>query len=204
MTMKDQHQRDHEQEKSISLKVATTAILAALGVVLSYLNPFGYFTIFGAKINPFAHFINGISGVLLGPIYAVFCALLIAIIRFSTGIGTILAFPGGMTGAFVVGIFQYALKNRDEIKTHWAALCEPLGTVFLGATISSLIIPTSAPVLMWLFALSCVPGAIMGWGVVKILDAKGYLNYFQKVNPQRILNQNNQNGAVQLENQETS
>src|SRR6056297_3485436 len=132
-----QNQRHQEQRKPTSLKVATTAILAAVGVVLSYLNPFGYFTIFGAKINPFAHFVNAISGVLLGPIYAVFCALLIAVIRFSTGIGTVLAFPGGLTGAFVVGLVQYTLKKREGIKTHWAALTEPIGTVFLGAIISS-------------------------------------------------------------------
>ncbi|MHA1283401.1 MAG: hypothetical protein ACTSQP_12910 [Promethearchaeota archaeon] len=60
---------DKIKESKISIKsyrtirVATSAILIAVGLVLSYLNPFAYFTLFGTKINPFAHLINAISGV---------------------------------------------------------------------------------------------------------------------------------------------
>ena len=56
--------------------------------------------------------INAISGVLLGPFYAVLIATLIAVIRFSYGIGSIYAFPGGIPGAFIVGIFAYIIAYK--------------------------------------------------------------------------------------------
>lgn len=159
----------------LNLKIATSAMLTALGVVLSYLNPFGYVVIFGAKINPFAHFINAIAGVLLGPIYALFVALFIAIIRFSTGIGSILAFPGGMSGALIVGLMREVILRMNPKKVHFAALFEPIGTVFIGGTISSLIlISTPYLVFWWLFALSAIPGCILGYLCLIALDKAGY------------------------------
>ncbi|TFG12523.1 MAG: hypothetical protein EU531_10455, partial [Promethearchaeota archaeon] len=91
----------------LTLKIGLTAILIGIGVVLSYLNPFGYFTISGTKINPFAHLINAISGVLLGLSFSVIAASSIAVIRYSTNIGSIHAFHGGIPGAVVVSIISY-------------------------------------------------------------------------------------------------
>ncbi len=161
-----------------TLKVSTTAILAAVGVILSYLNPFGYFYIFGAKINPFAHLINAVMGVLLGPIYAVICAGLIAVIRFSTGIGSILAFPGGMFGALIVGMVKLIITKWDGKKVKLAALTEPIGTVLIAAPISGVIVNTSIPTMMWLFALSCIPGCVMGWLLLYAVEKKGYFHYY--------------------------
>jgi energy coupling factor transporter S component ThiW len=165
-------------QNQISLKIATTAILSAVGVVLSYLNPFGYISIFGAKINPFAHLINVVSGILLGPFYAVLTALIIATIRYSVGIGSILAFPGGMSGALTVGLARNLILKKFPKKIKFSAFAEPIGTVFIGATISSFIIPVPMMTFWWLFALSCIPGALLGWLIIISLEKAGYIDYF--------------------------
>ena len=177
---------DKIKESKISIKsyrtirVATSAILIAVGLVLSYLNPFAYFTLFGTKINPFAHLINAISGVLLGTIFALVVALGIAILRFSLGIGTIHAFHGGMSGALVVGLVSRFLWHRKIEKVEIAAFFEPLGTVFIGGTIAYLIAPFGGIsvfeglLIYWgLFAASCIPGSILGYIILIVLKRSG-------------------------------
>ncbi|MGQ4873457.1 MAG: energy coupling factor transporter S component ThiW [Promethearchaeia archaeon] len=163
-----------------TIRVATSAILIAVGLVLSYLNPFAYFTLFGTKINPFAHLINAISGVLLGTMFALVVALGIAILRFSLGIGTIHAFHGGMSGALVVGLVSRFLWRRKIEKVEIAAFFEPLGTVFIGGTIAYLIAPFGGIsifeglLIYWgLFAASCIPGSILGYIILVFLKRSG-------------------------------
>ncbi|MHA1804018.1 MAG: energy coupling factor transporter S component ThiW [Promethearchaeota archaeon] len=162
---------------TFSKKIATTAIFIAVGLVLSYLNPFAYFTIFGTKINPFAHFINGMTGVLVGLLFAVLTATGIAILRFSLGIGTIHAFHGGISGALVVGLSSSILRKRKPQKVEWAALTEPLGTIFIGGTIAQIIAPIGGMAGLFtywgLFAASCIPGCVLGFIVLKILRKAG-------------------------------
>ena len=40
--------------QTLTKKVATSAVFIAVGLILSFLNPFAYFELFGTKINPFA------------------------------------------------------------------------------------------------------------------------------------------------------
>ncbi|RLG51184.1 MAG: hypothetical protein DRN99_08870, partial [Thermoproteota archaeon] len=98
------------------------------------------------------------------------------------GVGTIFAFPGGIPGALVVG-FTYKLVRRDI-----AALSEPIGTS-IGAVISATVVApaygkampsvlgiTNQALLFTLFWLvSCVPGSIIGYTVIKVLRARGVL-----------------------------
>lgn len=161
-------------QNTLTKKVAASGIFIAIGLVLSYLNPFGYFLIFGTKINPFAHFINAITGVLIGLDFAIIVALDIAILRFSFSIGTIHAFHGGITGAFVVGMVSYFLRKKYPKYVELAAFTEPLGTIFLGGTIAHLIsgniFAIESLYTFWgLFALSCIPGSIMGFIMLMIL-----------------------------------
>ncbi|MFX1500862.1 MAG: energy coupling factor transporter S component ThiW [Promethearchaeota archaeon] len=179
--MDDQKHFNDEKEKkflrrSINIKIAASGIFIAVGLILSYLNPFAYFTIFGARINPFAHLINAITGVLIGLAFSCVTALGIAILRFSLGIGTIHAFHGGITGAIVVGIVSYFLRKKYPKYVEFAAFAEPLGTVFLGGTIAHLITPIAnkllvESLLIWwgLFAASCIPGCIMGYIILMAL-----------------------------------
>ena len=100
-------------------KVARAVILVAIGVALS---PFTSIPIGIAKINPVQHFVNVLGAVLLGPWWATGIALITGILRNALGTGTLLAFPGGMIGAFIAGFFYryysehlYSGTRRD----HW-------------------------------------------------------------------------------------
>lgn len=151
-----------------SLVVA--ALFAGLGVLLSsFAVPVG-----GARVFPFQHAINAVAGVLIGPWWAALSALVTATLRFSLGTGSLFAFPGSPFGALAVGI-AYLVIRRDE-----AALFEPLGTVFVGATLGALLISPFVGeagggllALMIAFALSSVPGAIIGYLVLKALRRAG-------------------------------
>ena len=79
-------------------KAAYAVVLVAMGVALA---PYTSFPIGIAMVNPTQHFINVIGALLLGPWWAVSIATIIAVLRNAMGLGTLLAFPGGMIGAFL-------------------------------------------------------------------------------------------------------
>jgi energy coupling factor transporter S component ThiW len=167
--------QNRKVEPALSTKrIALAAVLIAVTVVLSPI----YFPVGSSKCQPFQHMVNGVAGVLLGPWYAAAMALITGIIRNMLGVGSLHAFPGGIPGALVVGLTYRYVKRTD-----YAALSEPLGTVVIGATISALIV---APYLgkpftiafWWIaFAASSVPGAILGFIVLKSLSATGVTKY---------------------------
>ncbi len=160
--------------KMTPVKIATCAMLAALGVVLSLLNPFLFFPrVLNSVPFPFAHMINAMAGVLLGPVYALISAFIIAAFRSSMGFGTFLAFPGGMSGALVVGLVREILVRKKPKYAHYAALTEPIGTIFLGGTISSFINVLPFWNYWLIFAISSIPGCILGWIILKILNRTG-------------------------------
>ena len=108
-------------------KVARAIILVAIGVAIS---PFTSIPIGIAKINPAQHFVNVVGAVLLGPWWAAGIALVIGILRNALGTGTLLAFPGGMIGAFLAG-FAYRYTRNLYV----GALGEIIGTGILGAVV---------------------------------------------------------------------
>lgn len=157
-------------------KIAASAILIGVGFILSILNPFAYFTLFGTKINPFAHLINAISGVLLGLPFAFITAIGIALLRFSLGFGTIHAFHGGFGGTIPVGLLAALLWRKYKNSVELAALTESLGTVFIGGTIAQLIAPIGSLFALegfltywFLFVLSSIPGSVIGFLVLQVL-----------------------------------
>ncbi|TRO46199.1 energy coupling factor transporter S component ThiW [Candidatus Bathyarchaeota archaeon] len=156
-------------------KVALVAVLVAVTVVLSPI----YFPVGSSKCYPAQHMINGIAGVLVGPWYAALMALFTGIIRNMLGMGTLHAFPGGIPGALVVGLFYRYVKRTDL-----AALTEPFGTVVIGATISALVVAPylgkSFTVAFWwvAFGASSIPGSIIGFLVLKAIRRLGYARYF--------------------------
>jgi energy-coupling factor transport system ATP-binding protein len=153
-------------------KIARAVILVAIGVALS---PFTSIPIGIAKINPTQHFVNVLGAVLLGPWWATGIALIIGILRNALGTGTLLAFPGGMIGAFIAGIFYRTTRN-----IYIAAFGEIIGTGLLGAIASALIV---APVLMKkgmamgalmiAFSGSSLLGSIIGVLALKLLERAG-------------------------------
>ncbi|MGQ9647962.1 MAG: energy coupling factor transporter S component ThiW [Thermodesulfobacteriota bacterium] len=157
-----------------SRNAARAVILVAIGVALS---PFTSIPIGIAKINPTQHFINVLGAVLLGPWWAAGIALVIGILRNALGTGTLLAFPGGMIGAFVAGLLY-----RCTQKIYLAAIGEVVGTGLLGAIVSTLIV---APLLMKktmamgalivAFSGSTLLGSIIGVLALKFLQRAGVI-----------------------------
>ena len=149
-------------------RVAYAVVLVAIGVALA---PFTSFPIGIAKVNPTQHFVNVIAAVLLGPGWATVIAAIIGVIRNATGMGTLLAFPGGMIGAFLAGI-AYKYVRR----TYVAAAGEIVGTGLIAPVVSALLV---APFLMGknipLLALipsfisSTIIGALLGVLALRLL-----------------------------------
>ena len=157
---------------SATRKLVLAALFAGLGVLLSsFAIPVG-----GARVFPFQHTINAVAGILLGPWWAAGSGLVTATIRVSIGTGSLFAFPGSPFGAIAVGL-AYKFLRRDE-----AALFEPLGTVLVGAPLGALLISPFLGeaagglfALMVAFALSSIPGTVIGYLVIKALRGTGAL-----------------------------
>ncbi|MFZ0135063.1 MAG: energy coupling factor transporter S component ThiW [Desulfobacterales bacterium] len=103
-------------------KVARAVILTAAAVALSpFFIPVGI-----TKCFPAQHMINVLAAVMLGPAYAVGIAFAAAFLRNILGLGTLLAFPGGMIGAVLVG-------GTDTRQTSVGALVATVGLVIQNA-----------------------------------------------------------------------
>ena len=104
-------------------KLILTAVLAAIAVACSPLSvPVG-----ASRCFPVQHLVNILSGVFLGPWYALAQAFIASLCRNLMGTGTLLAFPGSMIGAFLSGFLFQKLK-----KLPFAYLGELVGTGILG------------------------------------------------------------------------
>ena len=111
--------------KTNTKKLAIAGVLCAVAVVGSLFS----FPVFGSKCSPVQHMVNILCAVLLGPTYGVSAAFAAAWIRNLLGLGSLLAFPGSMFGAWVCGIV-YA-KSKHILGT---LLGEVFGTAILGIT----------------------------------------------------------------------
>lgn len=170
-------------QSNLTKRVATSAIFIAVGIVLAMFNPFAFVEILGGpKIFPMAHFINGITGVLIGTSFACLTSLGIATFRYPVGIGSIHAFHGGISGAFVVGLTSYILRKKKSNYVEYAALTEPIGTVFIAATIANIISPVHLLYWWGVFAAASIPGSILGFLMLKLLKRQriSYKDFFQE------------------------
>lgn len=146
-------------------KLVLAAMCAAVATVLGPLSvPVG-----PTRVFPFQHTVNAVAGVLLGPYYASAAALVTATLRYELHWGSVFAFPGSPFGALVVG-YAYRLLRRDE-----AALCEPVGTGPLGATLATWLVQPLAGshhTLWWFqaaFLASSIPGSVLGYLLLRLL-----------------------------------
>ncbi|SDM08218.1 energy coupling factor transporter S component ThiW [Halarsenatibacter silvermanii] len=147
-------------------KVVAAGLFAALGTVLGGIS----FPLGPTRVMPLQHTLNSIMGILLGPWLAAAAAMITGFLRLSLGFGTIFALPGGLFGGIVVG-YVYRLTDKKI-----AALTEPLGTSLIGGTVSGMLV---APAMgsaqtsiyfMGIFAASAIPGAIIGYVLIKALN----------------------------------
>ena len=160
--------------KTNTRRVAQAVILVAIGVALS---PFTSFPIGIAKVNPTQHFVNILAAVLLGPWWAVATAAIIGILRNALGVGTLLAFPGGMIGALFAGLLYRYLRN-----VYVAGLGEIVGTGIVGALVSAWLVAPflmgqtmAAGILVASFLGSTILGTVLGILALKVLERAGVL-----------------------------
>jgi energy-coupling factor transport system ATP-binding protein len=149
-------------------KIAYAVVLVAIGVALA---PYTSFPVGIAKVNPTQHFVNVLAAVLLGPWWAVLTAMVIGILRNAMGVGTLLAFPGGMIGAFLAGVAYRMIRN-----TWVAAAGEIMGTggiapVVSGLLVAPMLMGKAIPLLALLpsFIFSSVAGAVLGVLALRLL-----------------------------------
>lgn len=155
------------QSKDISKAV----IFVAMAVALSpFFIPVGI-----SKCFPAQHMINVIAAVTLGPVYAVAIAMAAAIIRNIMGLGTLLAFPGGMIGALFAGIFYKSTRS-----IYAAGLGEVLGTGIIGSLAAIYIVgpmllgkTLAVGTLMIAFSVSTIGGSIIGIVALHLLKKGG-------------------------------
>jgi len=166
--------------------VAYAIVLIAIGVALG---PFTSFPVGIAKINPTQHFINIVSAVILGPWWAVGNALIIGILRNAMGVGTLLAFPGGMIGALLAGLLFRATYNL-----YLGALGEIVGTGIIAAVVSTLVVAPmfmgtsmGMGVLIASFLGSTVVGTLIGIAALKLLARAGFLDENYQLSSRRAL-----------------
>ena len=159
-------------------KLTLTAMLIAIGTLSSNVLfiPIGF-----TKVFPIQHFLNVLSAVLLGPIYAVAQALCVSILRNIMGTGSIFAFPGSMVGAFLAGLLFMKTK-----KIYMAFFGEVIGTGIIGAMlaypIATLLLGQNATVFGFipLFIFSSIAGALIGWLILSIFLKKKVAIFTQK------------------------
>lgn len=155
------------QPKTATSRLVLMGLFVALGVILSRF----HLLVFGAKAFPIQHFINVLAGVILGPAPAVGVAFVIGLLRNLLGVGTLLAFPGGMIGALLAGVLY---RRFGKI---WAAVVgEVIGTGLIGALLAFPVAKfvMENDVIAWVyvvpFALSSVTGAIVAFVLLQALQ----------------------------------
>ncbi|KUO70311.1 MAG: energy coupling factor transporter S component ThiW [Clostridia bacterium BRH_c25] len=154
-------------------KLTFSALLVAIGVMAGNII---YIPVGAAKCFPVQHTINVISGVLLGPWYAVANAFLVSLLRNMLGTGSPLAFPGSMIGAFLAGALYLKLGKKS-----WAVLGEIFGTGILGGLlafpIAKLILGKDVAAFYFVipFLISTIGGSIIGYSILKVMERNNVL-----------------------------
>lgn len=148
-------------------KLTLMAILVAIGVLGAQ---FLWFPTGAARAFPVQHAVNVITAVVLGPGPAVVVAFLIGLVRNMLGLGSLLAFPGGMVGALLAGLFYRFFRRKGA-----AAIGEMIGTGVLGSLLSvpiaNLLMGQKAGALAFVpgFLASSITGALLGWLIIRRL-----------------------------------
>jgi energy coupling factor transporter S component ThiW len=108
-------------------KLTVTALFAAVAVVGSLFS----FPVLGSKCSPVQHLVNVLCAIIVGPWWGLGQAFIAALLRNLLGLGSPLAFPGSMCGAFLAGIlYKYGKKLP------FAYVGEIIGTGVIGGMLS--------------------------------------------------------------------
>lgn len=172
--------RSAMQATTTTKKVALTSAFSALGIVISPL----MFEWLGSRAFPGQHFINVLTGVMLGPVWGAVVAIIVGTVRIALGTGTIFAYPGGIPGAVLVGLAYILLSKLTSSRIRYAAaLAEPVGTVLIGGTLAITVVapyvgPAIGPAAIMLRnveTLGFFPALLILWGGWAISSFTGAL-----------------------------
>lgn len=166
-----------ERKNNLTYKLVLSGLFIGIATI------FGTFSIpiLGAKVSPVQHFINVVSGITLGPAFAVGNAFVASLLRNILGTGSLLAFPGSMIGALLAGIVYKKFKS-----TLGAVIGEVIGTGILGAIlaypVASLILGKEATLFLYIapFSSSCIFGAIIAYMFINIPVIKSVLGIYDE------------------------
>lgn len=159
-------------------KICFAGFLIALAISMSTL----YVPTAFAKAFFVQHFINLVAAVTLNPLLAVFVAFATSLIRNILGIGTILAFPGSMIGAFLAAV-MYS-RSQSLFKAY---LGEIIGTGLLGSLaaglLGDLVLNKQGlfALLVVPFMLSTLVGASLALVLITALKKRNILNGFAQL-----------------------
>ncbi len=145
-------------------RLVVTAMFIALGVLLA---PLVSFPLGGARVFPLQHMINVLLVLLVGGRYSVAGAFCISSIRIAMGVGTLLAYPGSMIGAFLSGVVY---KKTGSLIG--AVVGEIIGTGIIGGLISypiAAFILNSKAVALYTLVVAFLPNTIIGAIVAAII-----------------------------------
>ena len=104
-------------------KLVIASLLTAVAVIGSVIS----FPMLGSRCAPVQHMVNVFCAVLLGRWYGVSAAFVASLLRNLLGLGSLLAFPGSMCGAFLSGVVYARTKN-----ILLTVVAEALGTGIIG------------------------------------------------------------------------
>jgi energy coupling factor transporter S component ThiW len=150
--------------------ITTMALLVAIGTLGSQLL---WFPAGIAKAYPVQHAINVIAAIILGPGPAVIIAFMIGLLRNLLGLGTLLAFPGGMIGAFLAGFLYQKIGKKTS-----AAIGEIIGTGIIGSLFSvpfaKIVLGSSFGALFFMpsFLVSSITGSFIAIFIVSRVNYK--------------------------------
>jgi len=148
-------------------KLTLAAVLTAVAIVGSVLS----FPVLGSRCAPVQHMVNVFCAVLLGWRWGVGSAFAASLLRNLFGLGSVLAFPGSMCGAFLSGLVYSRTKNilltvaAEALGTGiiGGLLAYPLAILFMGKAAGD----AAFYVYVVPFLISTTCGAILAGLVVK-------------------------------------
>lgn len=155
------------RQKDMTQKLTSAGILTALAVAGSLLSV----PVAGSKCAPVQHMVNILATVTLGPWWSVGIAFGASLLRNLMGLGSLMAFPGSMAGAFLCGMVH---KWTNRLPFTCAA--EAAGTSVLGGLmaypVAKLLMgaePAGLLVYVVPFFISTSVGSILAFGLVTVL-----------------------------------
>ncbi len=159
--------------------MVTAALLAALAVIGSTFS----FPVLGSKCAPVQHLVNVLCAVFLGPWWGLAAAFVSSLVRNLTGLGTPLAFPGSMCGAFLSGLLYRKFKTLPA-----ACIGEVAGTALLGGMlaypVAKLIMGNAGAALFTFvvpFLISTAGGSIIAFVILTTLQQTRVLGQLRQL-----------------------